>query len=160
MIDEFVVYDLIQLLGGHQHLVFAHLQVALQVLNSPATNDWLKLEYKCWIHLLKLPVKNEIKSKCWTLLWIKNTSGEIKYRNTFLFKVFTSISAANKAFSLSSSFWVVVTWGRLEFITSRNTIYTYRFRGNFNYEFCTLLGPHGPCFPPLWLSKCPSSSSL
>ena len=33
-----------------------------------------------------------------------------KNRLSYLFKVLTSISAASKAFSLSSSFWVVVTW--------------------------------------------------
>ena len=30
-------YHLIQLLSGHQHLVLAHLQVALQVLDSPVS---------------------------------------------------------------------------------------------------------------------------
>lgn len=41
---------------------------------------------------------------------------------TFLFNVFTSISAANKAFSLSSSFWVVVTCQRFKFITDQGVL--------------------------------------
>ena len=41
---------------------------------------------------------------------------------TFLFNVFTSISAANKAFSLSSSFWVVVTCHRFKFITDQGVL--------------------------------------
>ena len=41
---------------------------------------------------------------------------------TFLFSVFTSISAANKAFSLSSSFWVVVTCQRFKFITDQGVL--------------------------------------
>ena len=39
-------YHLIKLLSCNKHLVFAHLQVALQVLNSPVTNQIVAVEIK------------------------------------------------------------------------------------------------------------------
>ena len=39
---------LVQLLGGHKHLVFAHLQVALQVLDSPVTKQIGREVMKNW----------------------------------------------------------------------------------------------------------------
>ena len=41
-------YHLVQLLGGHKHLVFAHLQVALQVLDSPVTKQIGREVMKNW----------------------------------------------------------------------------------------------------------------
>ena len=56
---------------------------------------------------------------------------------TFLFNVFTSISAANKAFSLSSSFWVVVTCQRFKFITDHGVLSHFSRVSQWDWLECT-----------------------